>query len=161
MIRLAILTAAAILAAPSYAKTKYEPLETREPIILQGKGGARTEKHGIDYWTIGSPPMRHQVLGIIRDNRKNNLISGNAVGSKAVAKIVKKAGGDGVVILSRNSQQTGTVSGGQSNSYGSASGSCFGYYCSGNSSGHAYGSGWSSAVVETYTMMAVVRYLPD
>ncbi|MBB6424980.1 hypothetical protein [Sphingopyxis sp. JAI128] len=161
MKRLGILFAAALVATPAFAKTKYEPLETREPIILQGDGGTRTSKHGIDYWTTGSPPRRHQVLGVIKDNRDNHWLSGDAVGSRKIAKLVQEAGGDGVIILNRDSKQTGTVSGGQVNSNTNATGSCFGYYCSASANGQAYGSGWSAAVVETTTSMVVVKYLPD
>lgn len=161
MKRIAILVAMSLLSSPAIAKTKYEAMETREPIILVGQGGTRTTKHEIDYWTSGSPPRRHQVLGIIKDNRDNHWLSGNAVGSKAIAKLVKQAGGDAVIILDRNSRQTGTVSGGQVNSSGNATGSCYGYQCSATAYGQANGTAWSSVVIETSTSMVVVKYLPD
>lgn len=161
MKRIILLLAVAALSSPALAKTKYEAMETREPIVLVGDGGTKTTKHEIDYWTSGSPPRRHQVLGVIKDDRDNHWMSGSAVGSKAVAKLVKRAGGDAVVIISRDSRQTGTVSGGQVNSTGNATGSCYGYYCTANANGQANGTAWTSAVVVTSTQMVVVKYLPD
>jgi len=153
--------AAALLAAPAFAKTKFEALETRDPMIVEGKGGTKVNKNGIDYWTSGSPPKRHQVLGLIKDNRENVWWNGNAVGSKAVAKLVKEAGGDAVVILDQNDRATGVISGGQASSTGSAQATCYGYTCSGTSTGQTYGSAWSNLVTERSTVMIVVKYLPD
>ena len=161
MKRIFLLSAAMLLSSPAAAKSKYEALETREPVVLTGQGGTKVTKNEIDYWTSGSPPRRHQVLGVIKDNRDNHWLSGNAVGSKAIAKLVKQAGGDAVIILDRNSRQTGTVSGGQVNSSSNATGSCYGYQCSANAYGQANGTAWSSAVIETSTSMVVVKYLPD
>lgn len=145
MKRLAFVLVAAFIASPVLGKTKYEPLETRAPAIEIGKGGTRTQKHGIDYWTSGSPPRRFQILGIITDTRGDDRLSGDAIGSKSIAKIVKKVGGDAVVILARGSRSTGTISGGTASAYGN----------------NAYGSGWSVATGETRTALAVVKYLPD
>ena len=138
-----ILIAAALSSAPALAKTKYEPLETRTPMIEIGNGGTRTQKHGVDYWTSGTPPIRFQVIGIITDTRGSGRLAGDAVGSKAIAKLVKLHGGNGVVILARGSKPVGVVSGGSATAYGN----------------NAYGSGWSSIVSNTRTSLAVIKYL--
>lgn len=158
---LAALVAAAMLTSPAIAKTKYEPLEFREPLILTGNGGSRMTKYEIDYWTSGAPPRRHQVLGLIRDNRGTGRIHGDAIGSKAVAKLVKEAGGDAVVIIDRNRRDTGVISGGQSSAYGSAQGTTWGNTTNVTGQAQAYGSGWSTVIGVETTVMVVIKYLPD
>src|SRR3546814_17282 len=144
---LAIVIAAAYSAAllqssEAQAKSRFTPYEARNSIV-EGKGGTRTTKHGIDYWTMGDPPRRYQVIGIIRDKRGDGPLSGDAIGSKSVAKATLKAGGDAVIYLSSNSRVTGVVSGGQASAYGN----------------QTYGSGWSRAVSKQYTQFAVIKYL--
>lgn len=145
MKRIALAVAAAMIATPVAAKTKFEALETRAPMIEIGKGGTRTQKHGIDFWTSGTPPIRFQVIGIITDTRGNGKLSGDAVGSKSIAKLVLQHGGNGVIILAQGSKATGVISGGQASAYGN----------------NAYGSGWSAVVGETRTSLAVIKYLSD
>ena len=161
MKRLVALTAFALVASPAFGKTKYEALETRSPIILTGEGGTRTTKHEIDYWTFGSPPRPHQVLGVINDDRGTGLIHGDAVGSKSVAKLVKQAGGDAVVIISRSERQTGVMTGGQSSTYGTAQGSVYGNTAQVSGQSQTYGSGWAVPISKASTTMIVVKYLPE
>src|SRR3546814_13538204 len=89
-----------------------------------------TRRSSALYWTMGDPPRRYQVIVIIRDKRGDGPLSGDAIGSKSVAKATLKAGGDAVIYLSSNSRVTGVVSGGQASAYGN----------------QTYGSGWSRAV---------------
>ncbi len=160
MKRVTILLAALILAPSVNAKTQFAALETREPTVITGNGGTRVTKYGIDYWTSGSPPRRHQVIGMIEDNREIPWLDGSAVGSKAIAKQVKKAGGDAVVFLDRVDHAIGVLSGDQANPTGSAQGSCYGYQCYGRLTGRATGAGWPSGAAGVATTMIVVKYLP-
>src|SRR3546814_2273782 len=68
-----------------------------------------TRRSSALYWTMGDPPRRYQVIGIIRDKRGDGPLSGDAIGSKSVAKATLKAGGDAVIYLSSNSRVTGVV----------------------------------------------------
>jgi len=161
MKRAAIFILAALVASPALGKTKFEALETREPMVFEGRGGTKITKNGIDYWTAGNPPRRHQVLGIIKDNREDHWLNGNAIGSKSVAKLVKQAGGDAVVVFDSSQRDLGVISGGSANSSGTAQANCYGYNCTASSTGQAYGQAWSRMVTETTTVMIVVKYLPD
>lgn len=101
------LLALAMMSAPALADTVYQALESREPRIVEGVGGTLVEKNGIDYWTTGDPPRRYQILGVINDARDNRIWSGDAIGSKKVAKLAKAAGGDAVVLQGRGSEVVG------------------------------------------------------
>src|SRR3546814_13128782 len=61
---LAIVIAAAYSAAllqssEAQAKSRFTPYEARNSIV-EGKGGTRTTKHGIEYWAMGDPPRRYR-----------------------------------------------------------------------------------------------------
>ena len=124
------------------AKTRFESYEARNSVI-DGQGGSRTTKDGVDFWTIGDPPRRYQVIGIIRDNRGTGLVHGNAIGSSGIAKKVRSVGGDAVVLLNQNSSLKGIVTQGQATAYGN----------------QAYGSGVAIPIQERVTTFAVVKYL--
>lgn len=129
-------------AAPAVAKSRFQPYEGADA-VLEGKGGTRITKNGIDYWTSGMPPRRFKVLGLIEDRRGTGVLAGEAIGSKSVAKAAKQAGGDAVVFLSADTRMTGVVTGGQASAYGN----------------QAYGSGWAAPVGRTTSKLAVVKYL--
>lgn len=135
--------AAALAAHPLAAKTRYESYEARNSVV-EGQGGSRTTKDGIDFWTTGDPPRRYQIIGIIRDNRGTGALHGNAIGSSGVAKKVREVGGDAVILLNQNSSVKGIWSQGQASAYGN----------------QAYGSGISIPIEERVTTFAVVKYLP-
>ena len=136
--------AAVMSAHPLAAKTRYESYEARNSVV-EGQGGSRTTKHGIDFWTTGDPPRRYQIIGIIRDNRGTGVIHGNAIGSSGIAKKVREVGGDAVILLNQNSSIKGIYSQGQASAYGN----------------QAYGSGISIPIEERVTTFAVVKYLPS
>ena len=136
--------AAAITACPVEGKTRYEPYEARNSVV-EGQGGSRTSKNGVDFWTTGDPPRRYQIIGIIRDNRGTGALHGSAIGSSGIAKKILEAGGDAAILLNQNSSVKGIWSQGQASVYGN----------------QAYGSGISFPIEERVTTFAVVKYLPD
>lgn len=105
-------------ASPALAQAKIDFAEySGTPIIETGEGGTKITKNGIDYWTSGKPPRSYQVIGRITDRRSEEWDGGHAVGSPAVAKKVKQAGGSAVIMLEQNdvgagSSGVGTVAGG-------------------------------------------------
>lgn len=136
--------AAALAAHPLAAKTRYESYEARNSVV-EGQGGSRTMKDGVDFWTTGDPPRRYQIIGIIRDNRGTGALHGNAIGSSGIAKKVREVGGDAVIVMNQNSSVKGIWSQGQASAYGN----------------QAYGSGISIPIEERVTTFAVVKYLPE
>lgn len=137
--RAAIVIAASIaLAGQAAGKTRFEAYEARDSVV-EGKGGSRVTDNGIDYWTMGDPPRRYQIIGIIRDNRGTGVIHGNAIGSSGVAKLVKAAGGHAVVLLGQDTENRGAYA------FGSGQGSGF--------------SAFAVPLQERSTTFLVVRYL--
>jgi hypothetical protein len=138
-----IVAVAAIWSSAILAKARYVAYDGLDS-ISEGRGGTKIVAHDVDFWTTGQPPRRFQVLGILTDKRCNSCsFSGEAVGSRSIAKQVKEVGGDAVIILDQNSRITGYVHGGQANVNGNT----------------AYGSGWTAPVEEATTRMVVVKYL--
>lgn len=135
--------AVAMTACTAEAKTRYESYEARNSVI-EGQGGSRTTKDGVDFWTTGDPPRRYQVIGIIRDNRGTGPLHGNAIGSSGIAKKVREVGGDAVILLNQNSSLKGVWSQGQASAYGN----------------QAFGSALSIPIQERVSTFAVVKYLP-
>lgn len=82
--------------------------------ITEGQGGTKVEKDGVEFWTSGAPPHRYQVLGLLADERGTGIFHPDAVGSANVAKRIRDLGGDGAIVLGRDSQ----VSGAMLNGYG-------------------------------------------
>lgn len=141
---IAAIAASALFTVPAYAKARFEPYEARNPIV-DGRGGTRTTKNGIDYWTHGEPPRRFKILGMITDKRGTGRFAGDAIGSASVAKLTKKVGGDAVIFLTSSTRAVGAISGGQAQGYGN----------------QAYGSGWTDIIERATTKLAVVKYLDE
>ena len=141
-VRYLVTTAVAIslISAPAVAGAKitfsgYEG----PPLIETGRGGTKIAKNGIDYWTSGSPPRRYQVIGIIEDKRDETWDGGHAIGSPTVAKKVKAAGGDAVIMTAQDEAGQGGGAG--------IAGTGFGFLGMGGS--------------KTITKMTVIKYLLD
>lgn len=94
--------AVATATPPAEAKTRFETYETRESVV-EGQGGSCIEKDGVNFWTMGDPLRRYQIIGIIRDSRGTGPLNGNAIGSSGIAKKVREVGGDAVILLNQNS----------------------------------------------------------
>ena len=108
MIRKAILFGTLMVAAPALAGVEFQPYEGKD-VISEGQGGTRVSKHGVDYWTMGEPPRKYQIIGLIIDERKDNRLSGKTIGSETIAKKVLAAGGSAVIVQDLSARQTGTA----------------------------------------------------
>lgn len=106
--------------------------------IVEGTGGAKITKNGIDYWTTGTPPRKYQIIGYVQDKRDEEWDGGGAIGSRNIANKVKKAGGNAVIIQSQEEA-------GSTGSFGT--GQIGGLFLGGGS--------------KTITRMVVVKYLPE
>jgi hypothetical protein len=134
--------AALIASEPANSKTRFEAYDARDSIV-EGKSGSRIEKDGIDFWTMGDPPRRYQIIGIIRDNRGKGVFHGNAIGSSGIAKKVREVGGDAAILLNQNSALKGIYSQGQTTANGN----------------QAFGTGFAIPIQERTTTFLVVKYL--
>ena len=134
----------AMAVCPAGAKTRFEPYEARNPVV-EGQGGARTMKDGVDFWTTGDPPRRYKIIGIIRDNRGTGLFFGNAIGSSGIAKKIREVGGDAAILLNQNSSVKAVWSQAQASADGN----------------QASGSGVAIPIEERVTTFVVVKYLSD
>ena len=139
---LIVLFAAVLVPTAALAKQEYAAYEGADA-IRTGAGGSRISKNGIDYWTTGTPPLRYQILGILTDARKNRLLDGNVIGSKSVAKIVKSAGGDAVIVAGSETKDWGTI--------GTTNGFVSGSTYSGNFN--------AISITRTTTQLVVLKYL--
>lgn len=140
--RTIIVALALIVSGSAYAKARFQPYEGRDSVV-EGRGGTRITKHDIDYWTMGDPPRRYQILGILIDKRGTGKLAGDAVGSKSVAEATKGAGGNAVIIMGSQTRMTGVVTNGNA-------------YASGN---YAYGNSVAIPVGNEITQMLVIKYL--
>jgi hypothetical protein len=131
----------ATLAAPASAGVQFSTYEGPQA-VQTGTGGAKISKDGIDFWTDGTPPRRFQILGFLTDTRGDGSFSGNAIGSSGLAKRVRAAGGDALVIIDQNTRPEGSVGMLRPNGFGGVQ--------------HI-----SRAVNTVTTKFAVVRYLPQ
>lgn len=131
-----VLAAAAATPALAGAKIDFAAYEG-PPKIVQGEGGTKITKNGIDYWTTGTPPRRYQIIGFVQDKRDETWDGGQAIGSPKIAGKVKKAGGHAVIV---ESQEEAGKSGG-----GGSANQFFGFFAAGGS--------------KTITRMLVVKYL--
>lgn len=130
-----LLVAALAVSSPAMAKThiSFAAYEGTGSDVITGKGGTRVEDHGVDYWTTGDPPRPFHYLGVL------TVVGKEAVGNKAVAEAVKKAGGNAAV-LKRSSTQAFAVH---------------------NDAVHAFGAtmpATNSLMHETTSVLAVIRY---
>src|SRR5688572_18870354 len=108
---------AATVCSPAQARARFEPFEARNAIV-EGQGGSRVTKDGVDFWTSGDPPRRYEIIGVIRDNRGTGLLHGNAVGSSGIAKLAIEHGGNAVILIDQNTALRAVWSQGQASAYG-------------------------------------------
>lgn len=133
------LAAFALSATPAFAQAKIDFAEYEGPAqIVEGTGGTKITKNDIDYWLTGTPPRRYQIIGYVQDKRDETWDGGHAIGSPGIAKRVKRAGGDAVIIQSQD----------EAGKAGSAGTGWLGGFFAGGGS-------------KTITTMLVIRYLPD
>lgn len=129
-----------LISTPAFAQAKIDFASYEgPPKIVEGEGGTKITKNGIDYWTTGTPPRKYQIIGFVQDKRDEAWDGGHAIGSPSIARKVKKAGGDAVIIESQEEAGKGGGAG-----YGTG---LFGFLAMGGS--------------KTVTRMLVVKYLQD
>lgn len=139
-----IVLALTLGASPALAKQTFAPYEGRDAVQV-GQGGTRIQKHGVDFWTTGTPPRRFRVVGVFTDRRSDKPLSGDAVGSSSVAKKVLEAGGDAVIVQGSEVRVAGFISSGSAQAFGNT----------------IYGVGRGRAVNKITTDMLVVKYLSE
>jgi hypothetical protein len=99
-----------MLSVPAEAGVTFAAYEGANSVQI-GVGGTKVSKHAIDYWTTGTPARRYQILGIVThtiDDAAENAIfgGGNTVGNRKVAKLVKRVGGDAIVMQTDDGPRT-------------------------------------------------------
>ena len=124
----------ALLASPAWAGSRLSTYEGPDA-VQTGTGGAKITKDGVDFWTDGTPPRKYQILGFLTDTRQDKLLSGHAVGSSGLAKRVREAGGDALIVMGQDERNSGIV--------GGING----------------GFAWGRSVHKITTKFAVIRYL--
>lgn len=135
----------AAFSSPADAKSRFSAYEGRDS-IQEGRGGTKVTKNGIDYWAMGTPPRRYQIIGVITDKRALGCkMCGNAIGSPSVAEAAKKAGGDAVILLGEQDHAMGTM--------GTATATTNGNFTSGFGAYGAFG--------DRVATLVVVKYLPE
>lgn len=96
------------LASPALAGVEYATYEGPDA-VQTGRGGSKVTKNGVDFWTVGTPPRRFQVLGVLTDSRTDQLLQGNAIGSKGLAKRVLAVGGHALIVADQNERYAGST----------------------------------------------------
>ena len=82
---------------PAYARVEFAQYEGNV-VIQEGKGGTKTVRDGVEFWTTGSLPHKYKIVGILIDSRHDKALSGHAVGSAEIAKKVRFVGADAVIL---------------------------------------------------------------
>lgn len=95
-------------AAPAAARSQFVAHDDGQAIRV-GEGGTSISRGGVDFWTQGAPARRYQVVGMLTDNRSIGNGAGDAVGSTRLARRVRAAGGDGLILFDRQRQDDGFV----------------------------------------------------
>lgn len=104
-----------IISCAAYSNTSFSAWNGASEYV--GKGGTKRTVDGIDIWEVGDPARKYQVLGLLT---QRNVQNGSVVSTLAamnsesdLVAAAKKAGGDGILVLSADSQilgYRGTVS---------------------------------------------------
>ena len=100
----------AFFASPTWAGSRFSTYEGPDA-VQTGTGGAKITKDGVDFWTDGTPPRKYQILGFLTDTRQDKLLSGHAIGSSGLAKRVREAGGDALIVMGQDERNSGIVGG--------------------------------------------------
>ena len=97
---------AALLCTAGCASTEFRRYESRDPVVIDGKGGTKVVVDGMEIWDGGTPPRRFRVMGIIDDRRNQALVPMAQMRSDIVRK-AREAGGDAVVLMNNKSEIVG------------------------------------------------------
>jgi hypothetical protein len=96
----------------SFTFKEYQMTET-----IQGAGGTARDVDGIDFWEKGEPDRKYKVLGVISQSRRRRVPLGRLSRilsdpgdsddrDSAIAKAARKHGGDAVIFVSKNREQS-------------------------------------------------------
>jgi hypothetical protein len=157
IIRVLALCLAAVLGFPTLAPaaTEFLTYEGRDA-VHEGQGGEKKIVGGVDFWMTGAPPRRFQVLGSITDRRHETGLIGMVRMSALdddIAKAVKTAGGDAVILEGEDSDVVAVVGGSSTNVVGGGGYDSF--------HGNAFSSGFARQIKKHDSRRMVVRYLVD
>jgi hypothetical protein len=84
--------------------------------VLVGTGGASRNVNGIDLWVTGTPPRQFRIIGYITDERLGGPIA--MMGrDRGMASMAKKAGGDGLLLTSDQTNGMGSYSTGSTTAF--------------------------------------------
>ena len=161
---LVLLLIVAILAG--CASTDFQPVESQGPLLGQGQWGTRKVVDGVDIWTMGAPPRKYRVLGVINDTRGGGVIPMAGYYSGIAAK-VKQYGGNAAIEVSSRSQYLGTASFANATTTTSGGYSGTGYNYGNfstvngtvNTTSNTFASGTSVPMFKHHGTFLVVRYL--
>jgi hypothetical protein len=119
-----------------------------------GQGGAATQMNGVDLWINGSPPRKFYILGYIQDVRPGGP-GPMSMRNYRLTQKAHEAGGDGVLVLSDNSQYMGTFSTG--NAFTTANASVYGNSIYGSAVTNA--TAFSMPMIRRESRYYVIKYL--
>ena len=100
---MSLLLATAVLGLVACATTTFKPLEVKGDNVYVGRGGTRSVQDGMDIWVDGDPPRRYRVLGIINDQRFNEVKPMSQLPSDVV-KEAREVGGQALIRFSTRSE---------------------------------------------------------
>lgn len=89
------------------ATVNFQPYEGKNN-LYEGEGGTKVVVDGIDFWANGAPPRKYSILGIAMAEIGSGL-GDEAIIRSAIAREVKKYGGDAAVQINNNSSLGGIL----------------------------------------------------
>ncbi|MEN9866537.1 MAG: hypothetical protein RL748_2127 [Pseudomonadota bacterium] len=89
------------------ATVDFQPYEGKNN-LYEGQGGTKVVVTGIDFWANGSPPRKYSIIGMVASEIGNGIGDESMIRS-AVAREVKKQGGDAAIQITNNSSFAGVV----------------------------------------------------
>jgi hypothetical protein len=140
----------------SACSTTYYNYSGAKPLI--GTGGASENVSGIDFWVEGTPPKKFQIIGVISDNRPSGPIA-MAARNGQIAALVKKKGGDAILLSFDVNELQGFYSSG--NSFTSSQATAFGSpgFAQAYGTSSTMGSGFTQGVYRRNSKFYVIKYL--
>src|ERR1700722_3194517 len=108
-----VLVAMVLLCGCSSTKfTEYRMAE-----VIQGAGGLAQGIDGIEFWEKGDPDRKYKILGVINEIRRHRVPLGRLTrifsnfgsgddSDSAIAKVARKHGGDAVIFVSKDQEQS-------------------------------------------------------
>jgi hypothetical protein len=126
--------------------------------VLTGNGGASKNINGIDLWVVGTPPRQYRVVGYIEDTRLGGPIP-MAMRNPQLAAMVRKQGGDALLLSSDNEQIMGSFSTANASATGWGSATTFGNTTTFNGGANAFGTGMTMPIVRRSSRYYVIKYV--